>query len=139
MCADGHLVTNEHSDLVAESAVTFTRLSKDQTHAGYCVVILERHASELHQLGNEELYAFWTDVAQIGRVIAELFHPVKLDTLVMGHLCPHVRCHVYPQYRQDDPHALINIQEGGERLSETEQGARVTTIQERFRANAGTH
>ena len=83
--------------------------------------------------------AFWTDVAQIGRVITELFHPVKLDSLVMAHLCPHVHCHVYPQYRQNDPHALINIQEGDERLSETDQRARVTAIKGRLRANAGTH
>ena len=44
--------------------------------------------------------------ADVGRSITEVLGPTKLDYLVMGHLCPHVHCHVYPQYEDDDPHAL---------------------------------
>ena len=43
--------------------------------------------------------------------------PCKLDYLVMGHLCPHVHCHIYPQYDHDDPHALINVKDGDVRLT----------------------
>jgi len=132
MCADAHLVTNEHSDLVVESTVSFTRLSKNQTHVGYSIIILKRHASELHDLDEEELRLFCLDVVRVSRVIAELFRPVKLDTLMMGHLCPHVQCHVVPQYQDDDPHALINVQEGDIRLSEVDQRDRVAAIRRRL-------
>jgi diadenosine tetraphosphate (Ap4A) HIT family hydrolase len=130
MCGDAHLNTNPFSDLIVESPVSFTRLSKNQTHAGYCVVILKRHAPELHDLETEELNQFWIDVSRAGQVISELFRPVKIDSLVMGHLCPHVHCHVYPQYAHDDPRALINIQEGDVRLPEEAQRDRVRLMAE---------
>ena len=46
MCLDAYLATNEHSDLVMESDVAFVCLHRNQTHAGYCVVVLKRHAAE---------------------------------------------------------------------------------------------
>ena len=58
----------------------------------------------------------------------ELFCPVKLDLLMMGHLCPHLHCHVYPQYQHDDPRRLVDIQEGDVGLSQPDARARVTQI-----------
>jgi diadenosine tetraphosphate (Ap4A) HIT family hydrolase len=130
MCADAHLASNPHSDLVVASAVSFTRLQKNQTHAGYCVVILKRHTTELHHLDEAELQQFWIDVTRVSRVIVDLFRPVTLDTLILGHLCPHVHCHVFPQYQDNDPHALVNIQEGTLRLTEADQSIRVSAIRE---------
>jgi diadenosine tetraphosphate (Ap4A) HIT family hydrolase len=121
-----------HSDLVTESAVSFIRLHKNQTHAGYRVVILKRHAAELHHLDNMELRQFWLDVSHVGQAVAELFQSIKLDTLVMGHLCPHFHCHVFPQYSNDDPHALVDIQQGTLRLPDTEQRARVRALRQRL-------
>ena len=57
-----------------------------------------------------------------------MFEPVKIDTLVMGHLCPHMHCHVYPQYIHDDPHALINVQDGAMRLSPDLQSQRIDEL-----------
>lgn len=128
MCLDAHLPTNEHSDLVAESEVAFLRLHRNQTHAGYNVVILKRHVAEVHDLPDAEHDAFWRDVRRVSRAVAELFSPVKIDTLVMGHLCPHLQCHIYPQYPGDDPHALVNIQAGRVRLTSDEQADRVQRL-----------
>jgi len=130
MCADAHLPINEHGELIAERAGGYVRLARNQTHPGYSVVILKRHAVELHDLAPDELRQFWTDVAAVGKVVTELFSPVKLDNLVMGHLCPHVHCHVYPQYRSDDPHALINVQEGDVRLGGDEWDARLRAMRD---------
>lgn len=55
MCADGSLVTNEHSDLIAELPFSFARLHRNQAQAGYCVVILKGHATELHELDHTRL------------------------------------------------------------------------------------
>jgi hypothetical protein len=68
MCADAHLVSNEHGDLLVASPVSYTRLHKNQKHAGYSVVILNRHVPELHQLDDAELRQFWIDVTRLSRV-----------------------------------------------------------------------
>jgi diadenosine tetraphosphate (Ap4A) HIT family hydrolase len=130
MCADGHLPRNEHGDLLAELPGSYARLHRNQTHAGYTVVILNRQVAELHDLPPDELCRFWNDVAAVGRTITALFAPAKLDYLVMGHLCPHIHCHVYPQYGGDDPHALINVQDGEVRLDDQAWEARVNTMRE---------
>lgn len=134
MCDDGHLPKNEHGELLAELSSSYARLHVNQTQPGYCVVISKRHASELHELSPEELSGFWNDVASVGRAIAELLQPVKIDSLVMGHLCPHVHCHVYPQYESNDPHSIdhINVQRGDVRLSPNDWRERVDALRARL-------
>lgn len=135
MCADAHLPTNEHGDLIAELPGSYARLPVNQTQPGYTALIAKRHASELYDLTSEELALFWRDVAAVGRTVVALFSPVKLDYLVMGHLCPHVHCHVYPQYEHNDPHALINPQDGDLRLDDVEWTQRISAI----RRHLATH
>ena len=84
------------------------RLCRNQTQAGYSVVIAKRHAPELHHLTHEERCGFWNDVAKVGEVIYELFNPVKLANLSMGFRMPHFHCHVLPQYQDDDPFGMLN-------------------------------
>jgi diadenosine tetraphosphate (Ap4A) HIT family hydrolase len=132
MCADGHVPTNPHGELLAELPGSYARLAFNQTHAGYTVLIAKRHAPELHDMNADELGLFWTDVAAAARAVADVCSPVKIDYLVMGHLCPHVHCHVYPQHDADDPHALINIQAGEVRLDEQAWNRRVEALRRRL-------
>ena len=44
MCADSALPSNNHSDLIAELPGSYSRLHRNQTHAGYAVLISKRHA-----------------------------------------------------------------------------------------------
>lgn len=128
MCADAHLETNAASDLIAELPATYARLARNQTHPGYSVVILKRHASELHRLAAHELAAFWTDVAAVGAVVDELFAPVKLHYLVMGSRAPHLHAHVFPHYADGDPFANVDISEGDVRLDEVNRLERVAAM-----------
>jgi len=132
MCAGAHLPADDHSDLVLELRASYARLQRNQTHPGYTAVILKRHACELYELSPAALGAFWADVAWVGAAITDLFQPVKLDTLVMGHRCPHLHCHVFPRYEGDDPFAPIDVTEGAVRLTVTEQGDRVALIRDRM-------
>lgn len=128
MCADGHRPRHAHGELIAELPGSYARLATNQTHAGYTVVIAKRHAAELHDLTAEELRLFFADVAAVGRTLAALFQPVKIDSFVYGHLCPHVHCHVYPQYAHDDPHAPVDPQAGDVRLDEEAWAERVAAM-----------
>ena len=130
LCADAHLPVNEHGELIAELPGSYARLSYNQTQAGYAVVILKRHAPELHDLTPEELRLFWADVAAVGRTVEALFSPTKIDSLVMGHLCPHVHCHVYPQHWDDDPHGQLNPQVGDVRLDAGAWASRLRQVRE---------
>jgi len=128
MCVDGSLVTNEHSDLIAELPFSFARLHRNQAQAGYCVVILKGHATELHELDHTRLAGFWYDVAAVGRAVTEIFQPVKIDSLVMGHRCPHLHCHVYPQYASDDPLKVVDISAGSSRLRSEQRQDRISQL-----------
>ncbi len=128
LCADAPLATNAHSDLVTETEWTYIRLHHNQSQPGYCVVIAKRHVTELHQMDAESLAGFWADVARVGRAVESLFEPVKIDSLVMGHRCPHVHCHVYPQYAWDDPLQIVDISAGTVRLTPSEQLGRLEQL-----------
>jgi diadenosine tetraphosphate (Ap4A) HIT family hydrolase len=129
MCADAHLAENKHGELIAELPGSYARLVYNQTQTGYAVVIAKRHVPELFDFNPEELRLFWTDVSVVAQAVAKLWSPVKIDYLVMGHLCPHVHCHVYPQYEDCDPHRLLNPQEGSVRVPKAEFTKRLKDMQ----------
>lgn len=138
MCADAHLPTNPFSDLIAETPWSYVRLHRNQTHAGYSVVIAKRHAPELHDLSRDERCGLWGDVAAVGEAASTLFQPVKLANLSMGFRVPHYHCHVYPQYNSDDPLRLIDITEGNVRLQDAEWKDRLDRVREAFSHLADT-
>ena len=88
----------------------------------------QRHVAELHELSKAEIHQLSTDIAALGATINELFQPVKIADLSMGFLCPHLHCHVFPLYSDDDPHALINVREGDHYLSEDEWKERPSLV-----------
>lgn len=132
MCSDAHLPTNRFSDLIADTLWSYVRLHRNQSHAGYSIVIAKRHAPELHDLTPEERCGLWNDVAAVGEAVSVLFRPVKLANLSMGFRMPHYHCHVYPQYDNDDPFRLIDVTEGEEGLGDPEWEARLTRVRETF-------
>ena len=112
MCADAHLGENPHSVLVTSTTATHVRISRNQAHRGYCLVILRDHITDLADLTPEQLNAFWADVQRAGRAIGAVFEPRKIDYLVMGHRMPHLHCHVFPQHSGDDPRRNVDISDG---------------------------
>jgi len=132
MCTDAHLPRNPFSDLVTETPWSFVRLHRNQTRAGYSIVIAKRHVPEIHHLSDEEVCGFWLDVAAVGRVVSDLFAPVKLANLSMGFRVPHVHCHVYPQYEDDDPFRLIDVTHGNVRLDDGAWEKRIADMRARL-------
>lgn len=128
MCADAHLPENEHSILVASTEVTHFRLVRNQAHAGYAVVILREHLTDLGQLDADQLSAFWRDVQRAGRAVGAAFNPRKIDYLVMGHRAPHLHCHVFPQHLADDPRRNVDISDGPVYLGDAEMAHSVAAL-----------
>ena len=134
MCGDAHLPHNEFGDLIVATEWSYLRLGANQTHAGYCVAIARRHASELHHLTADERRGLWDDVARLDQAIAEVLQPVKLAHLSMGFRIPHVHCHVVPQHREDDPFGPIDPQAGDVRLAPDAWAERLAALRSRFLA-----
>lgn len=84
--------------------------------------------SALQSLDQATLAGFWSDVATVARAIDEVLEPVKIDYFVMGHRMPHVHCHLYPQYRGDDPTHNPDISEGDLELGPTGTEQRVSQL-----------
>lgn len=133
MCADAHLEENEHSILVGSTEATYFRLVRNQAHAGYSVVILREHVTDLDRLDALQLNAFWHDVQRAGKAVGAAFTPRKIDYLVMGHRAPHLHCHVFPQHRDDDPLRNVDIAEGPVYLSASELDGSVAALRETWR------
>ncbi|MDA4893567.1 HIT domain-containing protein [Streptomyces sp. MS2A] len=104
--------TNEHSSLVGSTATSYVRLARNQEHAGYCLVILRDHVTDMVDLSPTQLACFWADVQRAGQAIGDVFQPKKVDYLVMGHRMPHLHCHLLPQHANDDPHRNVDISDG---------------------------
>ena len=130
MCADAHLVENEHSVLVAVTPTSFVRLVRNQAHPGYCVVILREHVTELGLLPAEGLHAFWSDIQRAGRAVQDVYEPRKIDYLIMGHRMPHLHCHLFPQHASDDPERNVDISDGPVFLPSSELDEAVSSLRD---------
>ena len=109
MCADIHLEVNAFSLLVAELRQAYVRLARNQYRRGYTVVALKRHANELFELSDDELADYWRDVADAAAAIQRVFAPVKINYAVLGNLCPHIHCHLLPQFATDIPPHVLDM------------------------------
>jgi diadenosine tetraphosphate (Ap4A) HIT family hydrolase len=94
---------------VTEFEHTYVRLPKNQSRRGWTIVVLKRHASELFELTELELSAFWRDVTLVARALDGLYQPAKINYAVYGNLCPHLHCHLVLQTFADDPHLPVNM------------------------------
>ena len=130
MCADVHLPTNQFSLLVAELEHSYVRLPKNQYRRGWVILALKRHANELFELEAAELCGFWREVAAVAQALDRLYQPAKINYAVFGNLCPHVHCHVVPQFAEDDPTRPLNMQEREVLLSPAEYTAQVSALRE---------
>lgn len=134
-CKDIHLDENRFSFKVFEFPNSIVRLPKNQYKRGWTVVALKRHATELYELEPNELAGFFEEVAMVAKALKTVFDPVKLNYSIFGNLCPHVHCHVIPQYMSDDPHAPIKMDEAEVLLTQEEYWSMIDQIKDQLVLN----
>ena len=96
MCPDA-----SDADVVAELASGNVHLKYDADYRGYCVLVFHRHAIELYDLTPHERNQWCEDSARIGKAIASVCHPAKLNVSMLGNVVPHLHCHFMPRYPTD--------------------------------------
>ena len=68
---------------------------------GYCCLVLEEHATELHAMPAPAATRFMADVQHAARVIQRVTGAIKLNYEVHGNVVPHVHMHIIPRYPDD--------------------------------------
>jgi diadenosine tetraphosphate (Ap4A) HIT family hydrolase len=80
-------------------------LHDDQFFAGWTILVLKRHATELFQLSREERSRLIDEVALAADHLADEFRAVKMNYELLGNQLPHIHWHLIPR-RADDPAPL---------------------------------
>jgi diadenosine tetraphosphate (Ap4A) HIT family hydrolase len=101
LCADAAQPETRYGFLVAELETANLHLSKNQSVAGYCVLIHREHATELHQLAPDKQAAFMRDLARAGTAVARVWQPIKMNYQLLGNAIPHLHWHIVPRYWGD--------------------------------------
>jgi diadenosine tetraphosphate (Ap4A) HIT family hydrolase len=74
-------------------------LFKEQSYPGRCNVVYNNHAVEFHELSNEQRNAFMNDVATVGKAIASVFNPSKINYGAYADTISHLHMHIVPKYK----------------------------------------
>jgi diadenosine tetraphosphate (Ap4A) HIT family hydrolase len=96
---------NGFADFIAELPQSFVILGDAQFYRGYCVLLAKRHVTEIHLMGRDEARSLFDEVVAVGRAIAAVTRPLKLNYECLGNIEPHVHWHVFPRYESDEMRA----------------------------------
>jgi diadenosine tetraphosphate (Ap4A) HIT family hydrolase len=77
-------------------------LHDDQFFAGWSVLVLKRHATELFELTEAERHGLIDEAASVAHALCSAFHAVKINYELLGNQLPHVHWHLIPRLA-DDP------------------------------------
>jgi diadenosine tetraphosphate (Ap4A) HIT family hydrolase len=95
-------------DWVAELPRSWLTLGDAQFYRGYCVLLAKRHATELHVMPRGEAHELLDEILAVGRTLAEVLKPLKMNYECLGNQEPHVHWHIFPRYL-DDPMRLAPV------------------------------
>ncbi len=89
---------------IGDLGLTKAYLFEDQFFAGWTVLILQDHHTELFQLTREERMGLIEEVSRVGEAMTEIFEVKKINSELLGNQTPHIHWHVIPRLHSDpDP------------------------------------
>lgn len=90
---------------IGDLGLTKAYLFEDQFFAGWMVLILQDHRTELFQLTREERTKLIEEVSRVGEAMTKIFDVRKINSELLGNQVPHIHWHVIPRLKTD-PHPL---------------------------------
>jgi diadenosine tetraphosphate (Ap4A) HIT family hydrolase len=88
-------------DWVADLPRSWLTLGDAQFYRGYCVLLAKHHVTELHAMPRGEAHELLDEILAVGRTLAEVLKPLKLNYECLGNQEPHVHWHIFPRYSND--------------------------------------
>lgn len=118
------------ADRIAALGESAVYLHDDQFFAGWSVLVLRRHATELFELAPDERARLMDEVSDVARALQLAFNPRKLNYALFGNLVPHVHWHVIPRLGSDPAplESVFAVSHEPVRLAESERSDRIARI-----------
>ena len=89
---------------IGDLGMTTAYVFEDQFFAGWTVLILKDHRTELFQLTRDERTKLIEEVSRVGEALTEIFDVEKINSELLGNQVPHIHWHVIPRLKSDpDP------------------------------------
>ena len=96
-------------------------LFKEQSHPGRVIVAYKDHKSEIVDLTEEEVSAYYADVRRVAKALHKAFHPDKINYGAYGDTSGHLHVHLVPKYRDGfEWGGVFQMNPGDKFLSEKE-------------------
>ncbi len=86
---------------IADLGQTKLYLHDDQYFAGWTVLVLQRHATELFHLDPAERRQLIEDVTLTANTLAQVFQATKINYELLGNQLPHIHWHLIPRLTND--------------------------------------
>jgi diadenosine tetraphosphate (Ap4A) HIT family hydrolase len=115
---------------IADLGLTVAYLYDDQFFAGWTVLVLKRHATELFDLTKDERSRLIEEVSEAALALAMAFEPVKINYELLGNQTQHIHWHIIPRLT-DDPaprEAVWTVRHEPKRLPANDLQARLSRI-----------
>lgn len=90
---------DEFGIFITELPASILVLFKEQSHPGRCIVAAKKHVSEITDMSEDEMAAFYRDVRHVAQVLHEVFHPDKVNYGSYGDTSGHCHVHLVPKYK----------------------------------------
>ena len=100
-CMRGELLA-KFGIFICELDVSTLILFKEQSKPGRCIVAYKDHVSEIVNISDEELNAFFSDVNRAAKAIHAAFKPNKVNYGAYGDTGCHLHFHLVPKYEGGD-------------------------------------
>lgn len=94
----------ENPFLIHEFPNSLFVVGDHQYFAGYSLLLLKRHARELHDLSRDLRQALFDELMTATTAVVKAFSPWKINHSCFGNLDPHVHWHIMPRYESDPDH-----------------------------------
>ncbi len=89
---------------IGDLGLTRAYLFDDQFFAGWTVLILKDHRTELFELTQEARGKLIEEISRVGEALTKIFDVRKINSELLGNQVPHMHWHVIPRLQSDrDP------------------------------------
>jgi len=86
---------------IADLGLAKAYLHDDQFFAGWTVVVLQRHATELFHLTPTERIQLMEEVNRVAEAVAQAYGARKINYELLGNQLPHIHWHIIPRLTTD--------------------------------------
>ena len=103
---------------LGDCGLTKAYVFEDQFFAGWTVLVLKEHVSELFELSTNARNMLMEEVSHMAQILSQMFDAKKMNYEMLGNQVPHIHWHLIPRLTTDPdplkpvwcvPHAPVRL------------------------------